>query len=100
MTIIIIKSNGSYQKEQKLSQLNNQQKADYLRNVENTKLGKSLEKRAVNSGTDFTEIIKEEIKPMNQHLSELNEIDYSNVPKSFYSTSSTLESLKELCELG
>ena len=86
--------------EEKLSQLNSQQKADYLRNVENTKLGKSLEKRAVNSGTDFTEIIKEEIKPMNQHLSELNEIDYSNVPKSFYSTSSTLESLKELCELG
>ena len=85
--------------EQKLSQLNSQQKADYLRNVENTKLGKSLAKRAVNSGTDFTETIKEEIKQMNQHLSELNEIDYTNDPKSFYSTSSTVESLKELCEL-
>ena len=85
--------------EEKLSQLNSQQKADYLRNVENTKLGKALAKRAVNSGTDFTETIKEEIKNMNQHLSELNEIDYSNDPISFYSTSSTVESLKELCEL-
>ena len=85
--------------EQKLSQLNSQQKADYLRNVENTKLGKSLAKRAINSGTDFTETIKEEIKSMNQHLSELNEVDYSKDPTSFYSTSSTVESLKELCEL-
>ena len=36
--------------EQKLDQLNSQQKADYLRSVDNTKLGKSLAKRALNSG--------------------------------------------------
>ena len=83
--------------EQKLSELNSQQKADYLRNVENTKLGKSLAKRAATSGLDFTEQIKSEIKEMSQHLSEINNIDYSNDPVSFYSTSSTVESIKELC---
>ena len=83
--------------EQKLGELNSQQKADYLRNVDNTKLGKSLAKRAVNSGLDFTEQIKSEIKDMKQHLSEISEIDYSNDPISFYSTSSTLESIKDLC---
>ena len=77
--------------EQKLSELNSQQKADYLRNVDNTKLGKSLAKRAVDSGLDFTEAIKEEIQEM--------KIDYSNDPISFYSTSSTLESIKTLCAL-
>ena len=85
--------------EQKLSELNSQQKADYLRNVDNTKLGKSLAKRAATSGLDCTEQIKEEIKEMSQHLSEINEVDYSNDPVSFYSTSSTVESIKELCQL-
>ena len=83
--------------DQKLSELNSQQKADYLRSVDNTKLGKSLAKRAVNSGIDFTEQIKKEIKEMKNNLSEINEIDYSNDPVSFYSTSSTLESIRELC---
>ena len=36
--------------EERLSQLNNQQKADYLRNIDNSKLGISLAKRALNSG--------------------------------------------------
>ena len=85
--------------EQKLSELNSQQKADYLRNVDNTKLGKSLAKRAATSGLDCTEQIKEEIKEMSQHLSEINEVDFSNDPVSFYSTSSTVESIKELCQL-
>ena len=85
--------------EQKLSELNSQQKADYLRNVDNTKLGKSLAKRAVDSGLDFTEAIKDEILEMKRHLNEISEIDYSNDPISFYSTSSTLESIKTLCAL-
>ena len=85
--------------EQKLSELNSQQKADYLRNVDNTKLGKSLAKRAVTSGLDFTEVIKDEIKEMKNHLAEINDIDYSNDPISFYSTSSTLESIITLCAL-
>ena len=85
--------------EQKLGELNSQQKADYLRNIDNTKLGKSLAKRAVNSGLDFTQVIKDEIRDMKDNLAEINDIDYSNDPISFYSTSSTLESIKTLCAL-
>ena len=85
--------------EQKLSELNSQQKADYLRNVDNTKLGKSLAKRAATSGLDCTEQIKTEIKEMSQHLSEINDVVYSNDPVSFYSTSSTVESIRELCQI-
>jgi hypothetical protein len=36
------------QNEQKLSELNNQQKADYLRSVDSTKVGKSLAKKSCN----------------------------------------------------
>ena len=43
--------------------------------------------------------IKEEIQEMKRHLNEISEIDYSNDPISFYSTSSTLESIKTLCAL-
>ena len=50
--------------QEKLNELNSQQKADYLRNVDNTKLGKNLAKRAVDSGLDFTGKIKEEILEM------------------------------------
>ena len=85
--------------EQKLNELNSQQKADYLRNVDNTKLGKNLAKRAVEGGLDFTEQIKEEILDMKNHLQEISDIDYSNDPTSFYSTSSTLEGIKALCDL-
>lgn len=85
--------------EQKLNELNSQQKADYLRNVDNTKLGKNLAKRAVEGGLDFTEQIKEEILDMKNHLKEIGDIDYSNDPTSFYSTSSTLEGIKALCDL-
>ena len=72
--------------EQKLNELNIQKKADYLRNVDNTKLGKNLAKRAFDNGLDFTEVIKEQIKEMKLHLSEINNIDYSNDTICFYST--------------
>ena len=85
--------------QEKLNELNSQQKADYLRNVDNTKLGKNLAKRAVDSGLDFTEKIKEEILEMKKHLNEISQIDDSNDPVSFYSTSSTLEGIKSLCAL-
>ena len=85
--------------EQKLNELNNQQKADYLRNVDNTKLGKNLAKRAFDSGLDFTEEIKEQIQEMKKHINEISDLDYSNDPVSFYSTSSTLEGIKTLCDL-
>ena len=85
--------------EQKLDQLNSQQKADYLRNIDSTKLGKALAKRAVDSGLDFTETIKSEIKKMSSHLNEISDLNDANDPVSFYSTSSTLEGIKTLCLL-
>lgn len=85
--------------ENKLDQLNSQQKADYLRNVDLTKIGRSLGKRAAAKGLDFDATIKKEIKAMNQNLSELKDIDSTDDPISFYSTSSTVEGIKALCEI-
>ena len=82
--------------DQKLNELNSQQKADYLRNVDNTKLGKNLAKRAFDSGLDFTEEIKQQIQEMKNHIKEIANLDDSNDPTSFYSTSSTLEGIKTL----
>ena len=83
----------------KLSQLNSQQKADYLRNVDNTKLGKALARRALMDGEDLNEVVFKEVKEISNHIDELKDIDYTNHPSSFYSTSTTIESLKELCEV-
>ena len=85
--------------EQKLNELNNQQKADYLRNVDNTKLGKSLAKRALNSG-DLHNIVFKEIEQMSDNINELNDIDYSSHPSSFYSTCTTVESIQEVVKLS
>ena len=84
--------------ESRLSEFNSQQQADYLRSVDDTKLGKSLAKRALNSG-DLNAIASKEIEAISRHIEEINDIDYSSHPSSFYSTCTTLESLKEICEL-
>ena len=85
--------------EQMLNQLNSQQKADYLRNVDNTKLGKSLAKRALNSG-ELNIIIDKEIKQITDNIDELKNIEYSSHPTSFYSTCTTIESLKDIAKLS
>ena len=36
---------------------------------------------------------------MKNHLNEISDIDYSNDPTIFYSTSSTLEGIRALCDL-
>ena len=82
-----------------LSGLNSQQKADYLRSVDNTKLGKNLAKRALNTGENINEIVFEEINNISKNIKELENIDYSSHPSSFYSTSTTIESLKDISEL-
>ena len=85
--------------ENKLSKLNSQQKADYLRNVDNTKLGKGLARIALRDEEDLNDVINKEIEEISNHINELNDIDYSKHPTSFYSTSTTIESLKDLCNL-
>ena len=88
--------------EERLSQLNSQQKADYLRNVDDTKLGKSLAKRALNCGdlNNLRNIIFNEIKQISDNINELKDIDYSSHPSSFYSTCTTIESLQEISKLS
>ena len=85
--------------EERLSQLNNQQKADYLRNIDNSKLGRSLAKRALNSG-ELNNIVFNEIKKITENIEELNDVDCTSHPSSFYSTCSTIESLKEISKLS
>ena len=86
--------------DDKINQLNSQQKADYLRNVDNTKSGKSLAKRAFVEGIDFDSIAREEVKKMAEHINELKDIDDSNHLQSFYSLSTTLEGIKTVCDLS
>ena len=84
--------------ENQVAQFNSQQKADYLRCVDNTKLGKSLAKRALNTG-DLNTLIAKEIDEISKCIDELNDIDYSTHPSSFYSTCTTVESLKDIRNL-
>ena len=84
--------------ESRLSEFNSQQQADYLRSVDDTKLGKSLAKRALNTG-DLNAIASKELEAISRHIEEINDIDYSSHPSSFYSTSTTVESLREICDL-
>ena len=85
--------------ENRLAQFNSQQKADFLRSVDNTKLGKNLAKRALNSGEDLNGLILREVEEISKHIEELNDIDISSSPSSFYSTSTTLESLREISKI-
>ena len=84
--------------ENRLAEFNSQQKADYLRCVDNTKLGKSLAKRALNTG-DLHDIVFKEIDELSKSMDDLDEIDYSSHPSSFYSTCTTVESLKDIKNL-
>ena len=81
--------------ENRLAEFNSQQKADYLRSVDNTKLGKNLAKRALNSG-DLLDIVIHELEEISEHINELNKIDNSSLPSSFYSTCTTIDSLKDI----
>jgi len=83
--------------DDRLRDFNSQQTADYLRCVDDTKLGKSLAKRALNTG-DINQSFNE-IEEISRHVEDLNKIENSSLPLSFYSTCTTLESLKEMCKI-
>ena len=83
--------------DDRLKDFNSQQTADYLRSVDDTKLGKSLAKRALNSG-DLNQVFQE-IEDISNHINELDNLECPNQPQSFYSTCTTLESLKEISNI-
>lgn len=85
--------------DEKVSQLNAAQRADYLRTVENTKLSRGLARRALTQGIDFNEKLREEIKNMALHLEEFNQIDDKNHEESFYSRAKTTDGIRAIVDL-
>ena len=102
----IINEMKAIQNDNKVSQLNAKQQAEYLRAIDvKDKTGKNLAKRAFTEGINFDEVTKKEIVQMKQNLPKLLEtlknknFDESTLSISFYSTSNTLEGIKTICEL-
>jgi len=85
--------------DDKVSQLNSAQQADYLRTVTLTKNAKDLARRAVDHGIDFNSVLHKEVHDMHTHLNELDDIDDSNHSVSFYSQGTTLDGIRALCSL-
>ncbi|CAF1527425.1 unnamed protein product [Adineta steineri] len=86
--------------DDKVSQLNSAQQADYLRAVDNTsKNARGLARRAVTQGLDFNEILRKEVRIMAEHIHELQDIDDNNHLVSFFSQDTTLGGIRTVCEL-
>ena len=84
----------------KVNQLNAKQLADFLRNLDINKDGKSLARRGFKEGIDFDSVARKEVLEMLNHIKEIEDIDDSNHNVSFYSTSTTLDGIKSVCELA
>ena len=82
-----------------VSKLNASQQADYLRGVDVSSNAKGLARRAMKTGFDLEDIVKQEVTNMHAHLSEIKDIDDSNHKTSFYSTETTLGGIKTVCQL-
>jgi len=88
------------QNNDRVNQLNSKQLADFLRNVDTNKDGKSLSRRGIAEGLDFDVEARKEVLAMAEHLDEIKDIDDSKHFISFYSTATTLEGIKSVCELA
>ena len=65
----IINEMKAIQNDNKVSQLNSKQQAEYLRAIDvNDKTGKNLAKRAFTEGINFDEVTKKEILQMKENL--------------------------------
>ncbi|KAJ3405493.1 hypothetical protein HDV05_006539, partial [Chytridiales sp. JEL 0842] len=87
--------------DDKVSQLNSAQQAEYLRSMDVTKNSKGLAKRALNSetGLDFATVIRAEVRAMQAHLDELKDVNDDNHLVSFYSFETTLAGIYSVCDL-
>lgn len=85
--------------QDKVSQLNSAQQAEYLRNATTSSNTISLAKRGLKEGFDFDEKAIKEVKNMKMHFHELKDIDDSNHAVSFYGQDTTLGGIRTLCEL-
>lgn len=86
--------------DDKISQLNSAQQAEYLRAVDTTsKNARGLARRAVTQGLDFNETLRKEVRTMAEHIQELNDIDDSDHLVSFFSQDTTLGGIRAVCQL-
>ena len=86
--------------DDKVSQLNSAQQAEYLRSIDSaSKNARGLARRAVTQGLDFNEILRKEIRNMAAHIDELKEIDDNEHLVSFYSQDTTLGGIRAVCQL-
>lgn len=83
----------------RVSNLSSAQQADYLREVNVTKLGKALARRAEVNGLDFVGTVQREVKQIIDHKNELDEIDDSTHNVSFYSQDTTVGGIKSIINL-
>lgn len=85
--------------QNKVSQLNSAQQAEYLRSASTSKNTINLAKRGLNQGFDFDDKAIKEVKQMRQHISELDDIDDTHHSVSFYCQSTTLDGIRTLCKM-
>lgn len=95
----IVQILSSIANQDKVSQLNSAQQADYLKSTTTSSNAINLAKRALKQGFDFDEKAIKEVKEMRAHLHELDDIDDTNHSRSFYSMETTLGGIRELCSL-
>ena len=86
--------------DDRVNQLNSAQQAEYLRTIESSHNAKGLARRAITQGLDFTAVAHKEVKTMNDHIHELNDLDDSDHTKSFYSLETTLGGIRATCQLA
>ncbi|UJR09050.1 hypothetical protein I4U23_013298 [Adineta vaga] len=86
--------------DDKVSQLNSAQQAEYLRAVDSSsKNARGLARRAVTQGLDFNEILRKEVRQMAQHIDELKNINDDDHLVSFFSQDTTLGGIRAVCQL-
>eukprot|EP00746_Dinoflagellata_sp_MGD_P161668 gnl/MRDRNA2_/MRDRNA2_88896_c0_seq1.p1 gnl/MRDRNA2_/MRDRNA2_88896_c0~~gnl/MRDRNA2_/MRDRNA2_88896_c0_seq1.p1 ORF type:complete len:1106 (-),score=219.79 gnl/MRDRNA2_/MRDRNA2_88896_c0_seq1:221-3538(-) len=90
----------SIAKDDRVRALNQAQQADYLRQMGTSKNSKALARRAQTAGIDFDRTLRKEILQMRAHLHELSDLDASTHSLSFYSQATSLDGIKEVCEIA
>ena len=95
----IIQMLSNIANQEKVSQLNSAQQADYLRSVTTSSNAINLAKRGMKQGLDFDIKAIQEVKDMNSHLHEIVDIDDSTHTVSFYSQETTLSGIKAVCAI-
>ena len=85
--------------DDKVSQLNFAQQANFLRSATTSSNTVNLAKRGISQGLDFDKFATDEVKNMKEHFDEISGIDDTLHSVSFYSQDTTLGGIRELCQL-